>query len=175
MRLRLPCLIVRVLSQAHVIRWLLGHDPAERPTSKELLKCDCLLLPQIEDSELHEVLRSTIANPESTAYKSLIQTIFTQSAALPAADFAYDNDFYRVNSEFCLVMYLLLYAQFRTTQCKKSKVIFLPVRYSRPFSASLHVLSNNLFFGFCSYFVLAPITWNYFFLCLIIHNPRFIK
>jgi len=52
----------------------------------------------MEESELHEVLRSTIANPDSAAYKNMIQTIFMQSVALPAADFAYDNDFYRVYS-----------------------------------------------------------------------------
>jgi len=52
----------------------------------------------MEESELHEVLRSTIANPDSTAYKNMIQTMFMQSVALPAADFAYDNDFYRVYS-----------------------------------------------------------------------------
>jgi len=58
----------------------------------------------MEESELHEVLRSTIANPDSSAYKNMIQTIFTQSVALPAADFAYDSDFYRVYStvtEYC--------------------------------------------------------------------------
>jgi len=85
-----------MLLQAHIIRWLLNHDPAKRPTSKELLKCDYLPPPQMEESELHEVLRSTIANPDSAPYKNMIQTIFTQSVALPAADFAYDNDFYRV-------------------------------------------------------------------------------
>jgi len=82
--------------QAHIIRWLLNHDPVKRPTSKELLKCDYLPLPQMEESELHEVLRSTIANPDSAAYKNMIQTMFMQSVAQPAADFAYDNDFYRV-------------------------------------------------------------------------------
>jgi len=89
-------LIASSLSQAHIIRWLLDHDPARRPTSKELLKSDYLPPPQMEESELHEVLRSTITNPSSTAYKNMIQTIFTRSVALPAADFAYDNDFYRV-------------------------------------------------------------------------------
>jgi len=96
MKIALRCLIYKVPLQAHIIRWLLNHDPVKRPTSKELLKCDYLPPPQMEESELHEVLRSTIANPDSAAYKNMIQTIFMQSVALPAADFAYDNDFYRV-------------------------------------------------------------------------------
>ena len=112
-RISFHCLIVAVLWQAYIIRWLLNHDPVKRPTSKELLKCDYLPPPQMEESELHEVLRSTIANPDSTAYKNMIQTMFMQSVALPAADFAYDNDFYRVYSHpWSLSTIMLLWRSF---------------------------------------------------------------
>jgi len=50
----------------------------------------------MEEYELHEVLRSTIAVPESTAYKHMINTIFSQSAPLPKKDFAYDSSLYKV-------------------------------------------------------------------------------
>jgi len=84
----------------------------------------------MEESELHEVLRSTMANPDSTAYKSLIQSIFTQSVALPAADFAYDNDFYRVCSKFLFAYYCSLFLII-CVQCKKPKIKSNGISFNR--------------------------------------------
>ena len=76
--------------QAAIIRWLLNHDPTTRPTSQELLKSDYLPPPQREEAELNEVLRSTIANPESKSYKHMIKAIYNQQVR-EAVDFAYDT------------------------------------------------------------------------------------
>nr|7QQ6_A Chain A, eIF-2-alpha kinase GCN2 [Homo sapiens]7QQ6_B Chain B, eIF-2-alpha kinase GCN2 [Homo sapiens]7QQ6_C Chain C, eIF-2-alpha kinase GCN2 [Homo sapiens]7QQ6_D Chain D, eIF-2-alpha kinase GCN2 [Homo sapiens] len=46
--------------QKSVISWLLNHDPAKRPTATELLKSELLPPPQMEESELHEVLHHTL-------------------------------------------------------------------------------------------------------------------
>ena len=43
--------------QAYIIRWLLNHDPSQRPTAQELLASDYLPPPQMEEAELNEVLR----------------------------------------------------------------------------------------------------------------------
>ena len=44
----------KMSKQAHVIKWLLNHNPHERPTSKELLQSP--LIPyKIVDEELQEV------------------------------------------------------------------------------------------------------------------------
>ena len=46
-----------VFFQAHIVRWLLNHDPSQRPTAQELLASDYLPPPQMEEAELNEVLR----------------------------------------------------------------------------------------------------------------------
>ena len=56
----------------------------------------------MEEAELNEVLRSTIANPDSKLYKRMIDAIFSQPIT-PAMDFAYDNELYKVSYCFHLV------------------------------------------------------------------------
>lgn len=41
--------------QASIIRWVLNHDPVQRPTSQELLQSHYLPPPQLEETELSEV------------------------------------------------------------------------------------------------------------------------
>lgn len=84
------------MSQVAIIRWLLKHNPAKRPTSKELLRSDLLPAPKMEEAALNEVLRSAISDPDSRSYHHMLNTIFSQPV-LPAKDFAYDNDFYKVS------------------------------------------------------------------------------
>ncbi len=74
-----------------MIRWLLDHDPVKRPTSKELLQSDYLPPPQMEEAELNEILRSTISNPQSRAYRRMIEAVFSQQVS-PATDISYDID-----------------------------------------------------------------------------------
>ncbi|KAM8920871.1 eIF-2-alpha kinase GCN2 [Pelodytes ibericus] len=77
--------------QRKVITWLLNHDPASRPTATELLRCDLLPPPQMEESELHEVLHHTLANVDGKAYRTMMCQIFNQRIS-PAMDYTYDSD-----------------------------------------------------------------------------------
>ena len=82
-------------SQTKIICWLLNHDPTKRPTAQELLQSPDLPPPQMEDARLQEMLRQTIANSKSKAYRYLMHELFTQS--LPSvADFMYDMDIHKV-------------------------------------------------------------------------------
>ncbi|XP_020953537.1 eIF-2-alpha kinase GCN2 isoform X2 [Sus scrofa] len=77
--------------QKSVISWLLNHDPAKRPTATELLKSELLPPPQMEESELHEVLHHTLANVDGKAYRTMMAQIFSQRVP-PAIDYTYDSD-----------------------------------------------------------------------------------
>ncbi|KAG5306395.1 E2AK4 kinase, partial [Pseudoatta argentina] len=74
--------------QIHIIRWLLNHDPSQRPTAQELLS-SAFLPPPLEDTELQEVMRHTLSNSQSKAYKYLVTSCFTQDVT-PAEDITYD-------------------------------------------------------------------------------------
>ncbi|KFQ29222.1 Eukaryotic translation initiation factor 2-alpha kinase 4, partial [Merops nubicus] len=69
----------------------LNHDPAARPTAVELLKSEHLPPPQMEESELHEVLHHTLANVDGKAYRTMMTQIFSQRVS-PAIDYTYDSD-----------------------------------------------------------------------------------
>ncbi|XP_004422047.1 PREDICTED: eukaryotic translation initiation factor 2-alpha kinase 4 [Ceratotherium simum simum] len=82
--------------QKSVISWLLNHDPAKRPTATELLKSELLPPPQMEESELHEVLHHTLANVDGKAYRTMMAQIFSQRIS-PAIDYTYDSDILKGN------------------------------------------------------------------------------
>ncbi|XP_073921744.1 eIF-2-alpha kinase GCN2 isoform X3 [Castor canadensis] len=82
--------------QKSVISWLLNHDPAKRPTATELLKSELLPPPQMEESELHEVLHHTLANVDGKAYRTMMAQIFSQCIP-PAIDYTYDSDILKGN------------------------------------------------------------------------------
>uniref|UniRef100_A0A672V7Z4 non-specific serine/threonine protein kinase n=1 Tax=Strigops habroptila TaxID=2489341 RepID=A0A672V7Z4_STRHB len=97
-QLRLPTVVfpkdfdeVNHAKQRSVITWLLNHDPAARPTAVELLKSEHLPPPQMEESELHEVLHHTLANVDGKAYRTMMSQIFLQRVS-PAIDYTYDSD-----------------------------------------------------------------------------------
>ncbi|XP_065542743.1 eIF-2-alpha kinase GCN2 isoform X2 [Lathamus discolor] len=97
-QLRLPTIVfpkdfdeVSHAKQRSVITWLLNHDPAARPTAMELLKSEHLPPPQMEESELHEVLHHTLANVDGKAYRTMMSQIFSQRVS-PAIDYTYDSD-----------------------------------------------------------------------------------
>ncbi|XP_064316192.1 eIF-2-alpha kinase GCN2 isoform X3 [Phalacrocorax carbo] len=97
-QLRLPTIVfpkdfdeIRHAKQRLVITWLLNHDPAARPTAVELLKSEHLPPPQMEESELHEVLHHTLANVDGKAYRTMMNQIFSQRIS-PAIDYTYDSD-----------------------------------------------------------------------------------
>ncbi|XP_032882473.1 eIF-2-alpha kinase GCN2 isoform X2 [Amblyraja radiata] len=80
--------------QRLILGWLLNHDPAKRPTAVELLKSEHLPPPQMEESELHEMLHHTLANNSSKAYRTMLTQIFSQRIT-PAMDFTYDFDIHK--------------------------------------------------------------------------------
>ncbi|XP_043999706.1 eIF-2-alpha kinase GCN2 [Gambusia affinis] len=82
-----------------VIEWLLKHDPALRPTAQELLKSELLPPPQMEESELHEVLQHTMVNINGKAYRTMVGQLFSQNTT-PVMDFAYDMDMHKGNFNF---------------------------------------------------------------------------
>ncbi|XP_067310946.1 eIF-2-alpha kinase GCN2 isoform X2 [Pseudorasbora parva] len=86
-------------TQRKVIRWLLTHDPALRPSAVELLKSDLLPPPQMEESELHEVLQHTMANISGKAYRTMVNQLFSQNIS-PVMDFTYDIDIHKGSFHF---------------------------------------------------------------------------
>ncbi|XP_069116071.1 eIF-2-alpha kinase GCN2-like [Argopecten irradians] len=81
-------------NQTNIIKWLLCHDPSKRPTSTELLQSPFLPPPQLEEAELNEVLRSTISNTNSKAYRRMIGALFSQTIN-SADDVLYDADYHK--------------------------------------------------------------------------------
>ncbi|KAG1661721.1 eIF-2-alpha kinase GCN2 [Nymphon striatum] len=77
--------------QIKLIYWLLNHDQNSRPSSQQLLSSDLLPPAQIEQTQLNEHFRKTIANPQSKAYKYLISSLFQQETTM-SADITYDMD-----------------------------------------------------------------------------------
>ena len=51
--------------------------------------------PQMEESELHEVLHHTLANVDGKAYRTMMGQIFAQRVS-PAIDYTYDSDILKV-------------------------------------------------------------------------------
>ncbi|BFZ11743.1 hypothetical protein BsWGS_14782 [Bradybaena similaris] len=84
---------IELSNQSQIIRWLLNHDPARRPTSKELLGSDLLPPPIMQETELSEILRSTICNPQSTSYRYMLNAIFSQNVS-SVQELTYDHDIY---------------------------------------------------------------------------------
>uniref|UniRef100_A0A3Q1HEU7 eIF-2-alpha kinase GCN2 n=1 Tax=Anabas testudineus TaxID=64144 RepID=A0A3Q1HEU7_ANATE len=99
--LTVECLLASFICvcQRKVIQWLLNHDPALRPTAQELLKSDLLPPPQMEESELHEVLQHTMANINGKAYRTMVGQLFAQNTS-PVMDYAYDIDLHKGNFSF---------------------------------------------------------------------------
>ncbi|XP_013102234.2 eIF-2-alpha kinase GCN2 [Stomoxys calcitrans] len=63
-----------------LVRWLLNHDPSQRPTAEELLASDLLPPAQLEASELQEMLKNALANPQSKAYKHIVARCLQQES-----------------------------------------------------------------------------------------------
>ncbi|KAK7904976.1 hypothetical protein WMY93_017583 [Mugilogobius chulae] len=86
-------------TQRKVVEWLLNHDPALRPTAQELLKSELLPPPQMEESELHEVLQHTMANVNGKAYRTMVGQLFAQNTS-PVMDYTYDIDLHKGSFSF---------------------------------------------------------------------------
>lgn len=69
-------------NEVPVLKWLLSHDPNSRPTSAELLQSDLVPKSKMEASELQDMLRNVLANPQSRTYKHLISRCLEQESNL---------------------------------------------------------------------------------------------
>lgn len=58
----------------------MNHDPSQRPTAEELLASDLVPPVQLEASELHEMLKNALANPQSKAYKHIVSRCLQQES-----------------------------------------------------------------------------------------------
>ena len=57
---------------------MLHHDIDKRPTSQQLLQCQYIPPPQMEEAEVKEMVRRTLLNPQSRDYKYLIASCLNQ-------------------------------------------------------------------------------------------------
>lgn len=73
--------------ETEVIRWLLKEDPAERPSTAELLKSD-MLPSKLEYEIMREAIR-TIVTPDTTIFGDLMDRLF-QNSSDEHLDFTYD-------------------------------------------------------------------------------------
>ncbi|KAK0164782.1 hypothetical protein PV328_003359 [Microctonus aethiopoides] len=72
-----------------LLRWLLNHDPSQRPTAQELLASEYLPPLELEEAELQELARYTLADSQNKAYKYMMSRFFAQEVT-PAEDITYD-------------------------------------------------------------------------------------
>lgn len=73
----------------------MNHDPTKRASTKDLLLSEHLPPPQMEEEELDEILRSTIADPLSKAYRHMLTALFSQNVNA-ADDLLFDSEIYKV-------------------------------------------------------------------------------
>ena len=79
------------VQQKSVIKWLLNHDSSARPTSLELLKSDYIPPPQVEEAQLQEMVKHSLANRNSKSYRHIIDSCLDQSLDR-IRDIKYDTD-----------------------------------------------------------------------------------
>uniref|UniRef100_A0A4W6DWG7 Eukaryotic translation initiation factor 2 alpha kinase 4 n=1 Tax=Lates calcarifer TaxID=8187 RepID=A0A4W6DWG7_LATCA len=120
-------------TQKKVIQWLLNHDPALRPTTQELLKSELLPPPQMEESELHEVLQHTMANINGKAYRTMVGQLFAQNTS-PVMDYTYDIDLHKL----CLFIYSHFVSAHIDAQCLFSGAVRLQTPLLLPRNRKLY-------------------------------------
>nr|XP_006824933.1 PREDICTED: eukaryotic translation initiation factor 2-alpha kinase 4-like [Saccoglossus kowalevskii] len=85
---------IKFPKQIHILNWLLDHDPDKRPTAQELLQSNHLPRPEMEDAQLYEVLKHTMSNRKSSAYRRLMNELFSQPIET-ATDYTYDMNIHK--------------------------------------------------------------------------------
>lgn len=85
--------------ERQVISWLLDHNPHNRPTSEELLQSDLMPPAKVEASEIQEMFRHVLANPQSRNYKNLINRIMQQEND-DIINSAYHTNMYFISAVF---------------------------------------------------------------------------
>jgi translation initiation factor 2-alpha kinase 4 len=79
--------------ESAVIRELLNHNPYDRPSSEDVLHSDYMPL-NMEDSQLHEVLKHTLASSNTTRYRDMMGALFSQQPSV-VVDYTYDLQFHQ--------------------------------------------------------------------------------
>ena len=87
--------------QSYLIKWLLDHDPSLRPTSVELLQSDYLPPPQVEEAELQEMVKHTLASRNSKSYRHLVDSCLGMSSSHVFTNFESTNFFHEIFFVFC--------------------------------------------------------------------------
>ena len=83
--------------QTYILRWLLSHQPSDRPTSQELAQSDWLPPAQVEEHQMQQLVRNTMKNPRAPAYRRLMDACLNQSVP-HAKDVYYDSDLLKPSS-----------------------------------------------------------------------------
>ena len=78
-------------SQAALLRQMLSHDPARRPSSRQVL--DSPLLPAIQqvEAEFNRRLEEALSDPDSPAFRRVLARLFRQTSSR-ATDLTYNMD-----------------------------------------------------------------------------------
>ncbi|KAK6635786.1 hypothetical protein RUM44_001040 [Polyplax serrata] len=88
--------------QKNLIKKLLNHDPKSRPSSQELLEGNYLPPGEFEYEHWQDIVRHTLANPTSKAYKYLIQSCFDQEVRVEE-DITYQFENIRSEKQYFLL------------------------------------------------------------------------
>lgn len=65
-------------NEVEILQLLLNHNPSKRPSSEELLQSELMPPAKVEASEIQEMFRQVLANPQTRSYKNLITRILNQ-------------------------------------------------------------------------------------------------
>jgi translation initiation factor 2-alpha kinase 4 len=87
-----------LMQHTQILQMLLDHDPSRRPNSRGLLQSDLLPPPLVEEAELREMVRHTLANDKSKAYHHLVDSCIGQSMSL-SQDISFDMELSRVSTQ----------------------------------------------------------------------------
>ncbi|XP_053685295.1 eIF-2-alpha kinase GCN2 isoform X2 [Sabethes cyaneus] len=85
--------------RVQVIRWLLNHDPSERPTAEELLASELIPSARLEANEVEEIIRNVVSQPQSRNYKHLMAHCFAQQTKM-IDDLSYHLDMVSILPRF---------------------------------------------------------------------------
>ncbi|CAG0879388.1 unnamed protein product [Darwinula stevensoni] len=83
-----------------LIRSLLHHDPGSRPSSSQLLNSNLLPPPKDEENRLYALVRRSLENPQSKAYKFIVAACMDQVMKV-AENVTYDMDIPRGPISYC--------------------------------------------------------------------------
>lgn len=98
-----------------------------RPSSTELLQSPILPPPQLEEAELQEMIRHTLSNTQSKAYKHLVASCFQQKMSV-SEDIVYDMDMFpSANLHQSAWIYQTVQDVF-TKHCQRRGAIYLKVK-----------------------------------------------